>query len=1202
MHEMQSDLQIPYLRAIQAVPGNTASQKLCWIGKLTSYQASGDPEQLPQELLPILRVEIAVNKKKYEDITSALKSEDWTIVNRALKAAWFFDGSHKSIVNAEYFCEYVFPYVSMNTRARIVTTLANRLADPELAQQLFTKMASIYGIYNAYPLIVACDEAFVYKTVEQQKLVLPVGTVKKIFRKNPDLIVRYLKLLKPVNATERAPFPVDIDKYKFLLPKLVKKRPDAFAELLEMHEANPLKITLSNTCAEIFLKKGQRYLNKKPHLYIDILPLRKINIELMESIFMGLLPAKSSCFDTDLILKYLQYYPQNEKYKLLRESYMAKYGTELLDEDKNITPALLRILPAKERIEQARIKLEKEKLGEIQNNNIIKKYERAWICYLPVNEGIPVIKEKISKASVDVDRLDLIFQMFYACKINENDDALTDSLKYFLNRHKNEEFMVFQRTMDHLLLLYDIPHLNENQNSLLFDIIKLFYVKYGCNRAEGMIEAIIHFRLIHNMPIDELVCMLIDGKNRWYINFNLLKEYPQYERKCLVTFAEIISKNLDRWLKHETDYTKNTLCQFIVAMYDFNDRCKKSGTKIERMTIKSYDWLLNDIGALISFDNKFPLDAQNILKILQKQEPELYRTLNPQKKIADMIKSGEALALLKQNPQDILRQWKHYLVKCKEQHLCKQVQRFVRATRWYEDIPIRFVESCMNDLHYLHGHTEYKDTNKMAPTLTILAILLHGDTLTKLIEPLVPTETTIDASHPDTSKNYELVRHLPTTMRLSNPPVPLELVAKLCEGDYLSIALMTLTNVSRRSCLPKVLSFARKLYKMRVGARKHGVRLMYQIAPMDELTEFLREMWTLESHHSIRQVIFEAVQKLLSMAPNPDNWSLYCLITHTMHLKDEALLSQMKLLPSIPNEYVSKYFEIWLEVINDLELLGLDAQKTNKYIINFLGEITAPVCNLLSENFAQDIMKKYLFIVDVDLSKAARRFSMLYLFPEDETKFTVHSKEFIDIFHSILKAHWNTTHPKKSRFFPYNNAVHLFVEDFVVSYVNRFSSNKSTDMQFVDDMLKIFSSVLVPTQDVRSYLLLTYTKKLQECTSTNKCFGLQFGQHLPELVKIFSSSLVHFMAKILDHFLDRVFEDHTNLEEFKLTVIEGLIKADNTDSCFMAVTMLSPVTLKNLATRYDQLIVKFQEMKNPAITSVLYDHLNVLDFKSIIFD
>ncbi|XP_025262682.1 uncharacterized protein LOC112637368 isoform X2 [Camponotus floridanus] len=110
------DLEMPYLRAIQAVPGNTASEKLRWIGRLTSNSASGDSEQLPQELLPLLKVEIAVKEKKHDDITIALKSEDWMIVNRAFKATWFFDGSHKDTINAHYFCDYILPDVSMNTR------------------------------------------------------------------------------------------------------------------------------------------------------------------------------------------------------------------------------------------------------------------------------------------------------------------------------------------------------------------------------------------------------------------------------------------------------------------------------------------------------------------------------------------------------------------------------------------------------------------------------------------------------------------------------------------------------------------------------------------------------------------------------------------------------------------------------------------------------------------------------------------------------------------------------------------------------------------------------------------------------------------------------------------------------------------------------------------------------------------------------
>lgn len=1192
MWEIQDDLGMPYLRAIQAVPGNTASEKLSWIGRLTSNSASGDSEQLPLELLPLLKVEIAVKEKKHDDITIALKSEDWMIVNRAFKATWFFDGSHKDTVNAHYFCEYVLPDVSMNTRVRIINTLANKLTDTELAKQLFTKVTSIYGFSNAYPLILACDEEFVYKTIQQRKFVLPVGTAKKFFRKNPDLVVRYLKLLKPVKMTERAPFPININKYKSLLPKLMKKRLEAFAELFEMHEKNPPKFILSNTCTEIFLKKGQQYLNKKPYLYINILPLKKINEEIMENIFEGLLPVKNSCFEMDKILKYLQHYPKNKRYNLLRQCYIAKYNTEILDEDKNITPALLQILPAEERIKQARIILEKKKLEETQQHSDVMDYEKAWICYLPVNEAIPIIKEKINKTSFDLNRANLICQMFYACKVNEDDDALIDTLTYFKNRHKNEERWIYDQIMEQFSRLYDIPHLNVKQISLLFEIVQLFYVKNGYI-TEGIAKSIIHYRLIHDMPIDDLIRMLLDtNENKWSINLNIFKEHPQYNRKCLVTFENIMKEKFENIYDIKNQYT---VCRFIVVMYDFNNMCKKSHLKIEHMKIKDYPWMLD----IVQVSDK--MSKNLIKKIFKKEEPELYRKIFT-RRLMD-VTLDEALALLKQDPQDILNNWKQYFNICKKEHYSNEVRRFIRATRWYQDIPINFVERCMSSLRKMKNkqYFMYTDKNDILPILTILALLLHGNTLTKLVESLIPAKTTIDATDSKSRENYELVHHLSIIMKLSNPPVPPEQVAKLCEGDYLSLALRTLTNVSRRSCLPKVLLFAHKLYDMRVGARKHGVRLMYQIAPINELTVFLKQMWNIESHHSIREVIFNIVQKLFCTEPNPDNWFLYCSVIHTMQIKDEPLLLQIKLFPSIPDQYVEKYFTLWLETINDFELKS-KTEETNKYLISFLQEITAPVCNLLSEKFAQNIITKYLFDINADLSTAARNFSMLYLFPEDENKFKDRSKKFIDTFHSMVKTHWNKTHPKKLRFYPYNSVVHLFVDDFAIVYVKRFCLNKSTNTQFIDDMLKLYSSILIPTQDARSYLLLTYAKKLQECISANKCFGLQIGQHVLKLVKIFSSSLVQFMAKILDHFLNRVFKDHNNLEELKLNVIEGLVKADNIHSCFMAVIMLSPVTLKNLKTRYDELITKFRKMENPAITSILNDHLNMLDFQSVIPD
>ncbi|XP_071576548.1 uncharacterized protein [Temnothorax nylanderi] len=1172
---------MPYLRAIQKIPGDTAGEKLSWIGRLTLHQTSESLEQFPPELLPILRVETAVKKKMHEDITSALKCEDSTIINRAFKASWFFDGSHKKIVDVSYFCERLFPYVSVNTRTRIVLTLAHRLSgkDPIFAQQMFTAVSSIYGIQIAYPLITACDEAFAYKTIIEKELVLPVEIAKKIFRKNPDFIVRFLKLLKPreLNATERTPFAIGIDRYKSFLPKLIKKRLEAFVVLCEIHETDPPNIVLSNTCAEIFLKKAQKYLTKKPLLYIRILPPKKINEDLMESIFLGLLPAEISSFDTDSVLDYLKHYPRDKKYDLLCKSYKNKYHADLLDETKNVTPALLQLLPAEERIKHAKINIEKQNLlSEEIHYEYTMDYKRAWVCYLPVNEAIPVIKEKINKTASESNRVCLILQMIYVCKVNENDDALSNTLTYFLNRHKNENSWLFERVFDEFLQIYDVPHLSEKQISLVLDIVRLYYVKNEFAPKE-ILSAIIHFKLIRNMPIEELINMLL-GDNRWYVNFNILEEYPQYERQCLVTFANAIQKRSFKKL----DEKIYNLCSYVAAIYDFNDRCKKSRIKIKEMTIRDYPWLMDAIREAIRSEE----DTWNVKDILQKNELELYRNWFPEN-IAN-VTSGAALALLNRDLQNILKHWEKYLADCTKNCHIKRVQRFVKATRWYKDLPIKFADRCMN---YIYD----KNTDEISSSVVILAILLHGDVATKLIDSLTPTETTIDTSDPNAKDNYKIVRNLPLSMRLSNPPVPLDLVVRLCEGDYLSIALMTLTNVSRRTSLPKVISITQKLMSMRVSTRKHGIRLMYLVASMHQLTDFLQKTWAIENHHSVRQVLFKAFQNFFLTKPSPETWSLYCQAMSTLNLKDEDLLSEIELFPEIPNEYIAKYLELWLKTIDNLQ--GLDAQKKNKYIVNYLATITASVFNLLPEEFSENILRRFLFHIDTNVSEAARRFTIAYILSEDKDKHATRIKVFADVFHNAVTTYWNVPHPKKLRFHPINKAVRLFVDDFTVSYVDKSCLNKSINPKIIDNMQTIFLSVLSPRQEARSYLLLVYAKKLQECISTKTSFGLRLGQQLHELTDVFSSLLVSFMAEVLKYFLSRVYK-HSDLEEVKLSVIEGLVEAGNTDSCFIAVTMLpSTIQTKHVA-RYDRLIEKFREMEEPTIT-ILYDHLNETDLKTI---
>jgi len=1193
--EISRDSQMSYLQAIQKIPGDTAGEKLSWIGRLALHETNEDLEQLPSELLPLLRVEIAVKEKNHENITSAFKSENLTIINRALKASWFFDGSHKEIVDVAYFCERLFPYVSINTKTRIVITLAHRLfgKDPIFAQQMFTAVASIYDVQTAYPLFMACDETFAYETIVEKRLVLPVEIVRKIFRKNPNLVVRFLKLLKPVqkNATERipyatecTPFAIGIDRYKSFLPKLIKRRVEDFVELYETHLPN---IVLSNTCAELFLKKAKQHLIKKPLIYIRILPLKTINEHLMESIFPGMLPETISSFSTDTMLNYLKHYPRDKKYEFLRKSYKNKYNADLLDETRNVTPDLLRVLPVEERIKQARIKIEKEKTSSECPGN----YETAWICYLSVNEAIPAIKEKINKTADEKDRLGFIKQMIYVCKINEDDDALYDTLVYFLNRHKNENGYIFEEMFETLLIIYDVPHLNKKQASLVMEIVRLFHIKNKFT-PEDILLAMIHFRLIQGMPIEDLINIILE--NNTYINFNILTEYPQYERQCLVTFANLIQKKSFKNLKDKKKYN----FKFVQAMYDFNTRWKKSSIKIEKMTIRDYPWLM-DIILEMREEEDYP---SSIEVLLQLHEPVLHRIWFPDSIM--IVTSGAALALLKRDLSSILNNWKKYLEDSMKNHYCKRVQHFVRSMRWYQDLPVKFAECCMDYVYKKHR-------NKISSSMAILANLLHGDAVTKLIDPFMPTETKIDTSHPNAKCNYNIMQDLSLSIRLSNPPVPLDFIIKLCKEDYLSIALMTLMNVSRRTSLPKVISTAQKLISMRVSVRKHGIRLMSLASKQlyfHELMNFYQKAWSTEKHYSIRQVLFEEIQKLFFTDPRFETWSLYCQTVSTMNLDDEALL--LKIMPlSISNEYVVKYLELWLKTIDNFQEMGLDIKKINGHIAQYL-TMLLDVFNFLSEDFAENILRRFLFHVDTDISNKANSFAIWYILENiSKDKQEARFKVFAELFRNAVTTYCDMPQSlEKLHFYPVNETVCSLINDFVTIYVsNYFRSNMSINPQIVDNMQILFSSVLLPIQDAWSYLLLVYAKKFQE-SSNMKSFGLKIGQNLPHLIDIFSSLLLSFMAEVLEYLLEifkRYVKSSYEYEEFKLSIVEGLIEAGNTDSCFMAAIML-PSTIPlyrqslplEIMARYNQLIEKFQEMQEPAITTVLYNHFRNRKFKN----
>jgi len=1209
-NEMEQPLQMSYLKAIQALPGDTSSEKQKWFMKLAFGPLdSGDVKQLPAGLQPLLQLEIAAREKRHEDIASALKSEDRIMVNRALKAAWFFNGSYKNVVNVEYFHE-LFRHVCVDTRLKIVKMLSylltNRL-EMEFAKQLFQMIKSIFGIYPAYPLIAACDKEFISSTIKSSHFMLPNKIVFKIFQRHPDVIIDLLEKQHYDEENRRTNKccinTISLNVYKILLPMILKQQPITFTKLYEKH--NVRLYNLSKKCTNVLLSKCEEQMIRKPSLYINLVSPTKINNWLMKKMIYNLLPSDILEYNTDYILRFISHYSPKEAYTLLSKSYKDKYGTDILSDTKNITPDLIMLLPKEERIEQARRLIEEKdssdqvsgQMSEYRTCNYDYNCEYSWFCYLPIDETIPILKQKINTTTQITERIVYSQQMIYSCKINKDDDALLDTLKYFLERYKNEQFCVFERLMEFLMYTYEVHKLSKAHISVLCDINDSFYKKYR-KTLEALVQKMILFYLFNNMEneIAKLVNMLLEINDEGYsVNFNLIKEYYTFDRTCLEIYEKQMQMRYtpDTWQqegenespiiddRNKDDVRKKqvrlTLCRFVLAIHEFNDRRKKSILKnrIKCMTLNDYPWLKDAISTIIRYKDNFG----SITKSLYMKERKLYDSIFPTSKTGKAdVTTKEILRLLKRNPQNILDEWEYYLAECKNHCEHINVRRFIKATCWYKDIPIKFAESCVNNLR--------KHPNKNAKSDFVILALLLGDELIKVLEPFAPS-TRMDIERSDAKDNYKVVQDLFWSMKFSNPPVSLDFVLKFCDTDYLHIAAMSLINLSKRTSLPKMMAFAQKIAKMRFASlQKHGIRLMNIAAPKPEYCEFIEHMWTVENNVSTREVLFNATRNYFLRKPDDTTWSIFSEGMSRLQLKDESVYSRMKLYVTIPDKYMTKYLELWFNTIKTLKEMGLKRQKVITYTVNYLESLTESVHSYVPKKLVAIIFQEFLFDDNENIANAAKDFTILYL---TNNKMTKDMEEALrNVFKNTVAKNWNKEDPKQRHFYPINNRVYRFIKDFAINFGRDCSHNSYV----VDNVLTIFTSALQPTTNAYAYLLLFYASLL-EPDITN--FGLKLDRHMPKLVAIFSSQFVPTMSKILIFFIEKVSSksDQRLTEINKVAVATGLMNTDNMDSWLMAAEVISTIDPRSLRIpeKYFELIGKLDsKVDNPAIISIVNAH------------
>ncbi|KAF3424241.1 hypothetical protein E2986_06329 [Frieseomelitta varia] len=1189
---------LPYLDAVQVIPGDTPGEKFRFLANYIKQKLSVsddlekliDYDKIPTILVPLVHIQTAIilNKEDPQNwdaclaIVEALKSEDKMIVNKALHASHFFDGTNKFIINDQFFNKNIFPYVSLNTRRRIIKILAFQLSSKkkfDLAEKFFLGVESLYGIEQALPLLVACSEAFTYNTIVEKRIVLSRQLVKRIFYRNPDLIVRYFKLSKPnLDPLSRNLHPVSIYDFNDILAQLVRKRLNSFVELCEIHEKVPPTVTLNNKTAELFLKNGKKHLYEKPQLYIKMIPLKKISNECMETIYPKLFPENIRNFDTDDMLKYLYYYPRDKKTDLFLKSYQQVYGRNILDEPKKITVELLKILSIEERTKQAKIKLEKDSgYTESSSSEMCPvNCVNFWDCYLPVDTVLPQFKKEISEESEMKLRTIIACKMIYCCYVNNNNVALLEVLTYLRNRHSNEQAWFISQMFQTLLTFYDLSSMGNEHWLILRKIISNAHMRKTLTAdvqiSVSMIEAAIHHNILQNKSIDILIDILVDLKCLRKTGYwNILQKYPRYEKMCLESCINVVSQ---KYHSNQTSWMEDSvgiLYDLCISIYQFNHVHKRS--RITPMTIADYPWLLTMVENNLSVET---LDKsyiyQNIQNLLMKNDSTLYERFWPDDKKVKIL-TGEVLKILKRNPREILTKWRDYLNACQNYWDKYHTRVFIRSLRWYSDIPIKFALYCVQDLFQSNGMR----------SLNVLATLTHGETFSNIIEPLIP----MDIVHQEVAVNYRVVQHIANSIRFTNPPVSQTILSKLCNLDPL-LVFPVITNVCKRINEKDVISFAEILCTQKVSVQKHGIRLTNLVASRVYTLNFLCTQWNSKMHQSIRKILLSIIRKLFATEPGPITWCLFFDAISTLTIEyNKVLLKLIPMIASTTDEYVVDYVQQLVDIINKFEKAGLGSEQIAEYVSDLLSHINAAICFLLPDDFVKDLLRKYLFHQNLKISKASSMFIITsLLLPSSQGKFDHRMELFCNVFRQVIRSGWNVSHPKYPRFYPVNNGLPKFIK----AVLSIFPFMK-VDQRIIDKLLATFVSVLEPHMEPTSYLLLVYCNE-KMCSTTPREFGLKLGKKMSDLIDIFSPFFMFFMADVLLQMPLLNLFDGYDKDEIDFETIEGLLEVGTISAALLATKLFKSVNSKEHPERYDKLIKKFLEYDSLAVKSSICDIIN----------
>ncbi|KAJ0171894.1 hypothetical protein K1T71_012657 [Dendrolimus kikuchii] len=837
----------------------------------------------------LYKIDLASKYRNIDYILEVLKSGDSLCIARALKCIWMFEPEYSHIINPQFINDELFPHLSLKSKKKLLTTISKHVTNEQVAFDFYEFCNSLKFYHNAFKFLLYTTEDKRIELLSKNPYLLDgkAPHIKNFIGNSLNLAITYLKVVQP-GRRENILHNLN---YLYTVRHIGQKYLDLIETYHKIYESNswyykPKKFGLRMSKKIILKHKDRIY--KKPRLYTQLIKesmfTKYSTVDDAKYYLTVLLPNIALDFWNQNYCKCKKHFfdliPKEEKYDFIKKIFNEKYPKEPFELTLQFYGLryydLIVDLQLKEEWALRHIESGKEILGQGK--------DYLWYRFINFNKSFDALKEYI-RINKDGDiRAQIIEVLIESAR---NDRELETLFKYYCEKHINEERYQKERFLDAVENHHNILNFDTDCFAV-FDQIYFSLEVYNdvstCYYKENYHIIGVVYRILNNMEMPATLTTFMSNSFSFYtLHCITSKLTPIKISKVFDYLMEFYSKSIKAFdNKSYNETVRRAVGRYIHIIIKLMGRYNKPKEEIPAIVMKyiRLDWEeFKNLFHSKSADSK-PLTCNDVLRYLKRDSSEFILALPAMK---ERIKNS--YNNFKVN--HVLRKLRVYF----SNDLAKEYLKFYKETLEEPDL----VKYSVNILVFGIIQLESKE------------FLI--DFLTKHL----PVSPKID--HPNIDRKLLNIQSaICSYAGYTRPPIPLPLILQYIKGDYtqycLPIFQMYLANLQPAHCK----NFIKSITDVPVSIQKHGLRLVFESFPVDELKTLVTCSWKRTKNISIRAVIYKALYNIIR---NDDNvamslFKLFNSFTSTISEEDDDELFNLMLSNYFPDDLISKHLKtVW---------------------------------------------------------------------------------------------------------------------------------------------------------------------------------------------------------------------------------------------------------------------------------------------------